>query len=469
MKAQSQHPRPTNRRGFASVMAMLYLVLFTTLALGFYTATTMSVQVAKNERSLTVSQFAAESGLQFARYQLGMVVIPTNTPTSQLLNCVYASLQTSLKGTSNMNGDTVGMVNGVINIPSSSSHYIMADNTSGARFRITVAQTGDKLVVTSYGRGNDANVSRIIQLQFSKAAKASAIFNYGVATKGKLTTGGASYILGQPDPAKGSVLSTDMVDAIPITIGGKQVSGDVSISNPSGSISYSAGTSIGGTSDPSQIPNHIHIGVPSPLFPTVDTTPYQNAVTLSTYTATMGNTLTNVIIPPNTNPSFTGNATITGVLVIQAPNVVQFKGNAAVQGVIVEDTTTSPTFNATTNKLIFSGSVTASSVSTLPNTAQFTNLRPLTGAFILAPDFNVNFSGDFGTIGGSIITGELNMTGNATGTVQGSVIDVNNTPSTVNGSSDIIIASTGTSNYPPGVSFGYYYTPLPDTYAEIVP
>jgi hypothetical protein len=52
--------------------------------------------------------------------------------------------------------------------------------------------------------------------------------------------------------------------------------------------------------------------------------------------------------------------------------------------------------------------------------------------------------------------------------VQGSVIDVNNTPSTVNGSADIIIASTGTSNYPPGVSFGYYYTPLPDTYAEVI-
>jgi Tfp pilus assembly protein PilX len=451
-------------------MAMLYLVLFTTLALGFYEATTMSVQVAKNERSLTVSQYAAESGLQFARYQLGTVVIPTNTPTNQLLNSVYSSLQTSLNGTSNMNGDTVGMVNGVINIPSSSTNYIMAENTSGARFRITVAQTGDKLVVTSYGRGNDANVSRIIQLQFSKAAKASAIFNYGVATKGKLTTGGASYILGQPDPAKGSVLSTDMADSIPIVIGGKQVSGDVSISNPNGSISYSAGTSIGGTSDASQIPNHIHIGVPAPLFPTVDTTPYQNAVTLTTYdSATMGNTLTNVIIPPNTNPQFTGNATITGVLVIQAPNVVTFKGNAAVQGVIVEDTTTSPTFDALKNKLIFSGSVNASPVSTLPNTAQWTSLRPLTGAFILAPDFNVNFSGDFGTIGGSIISGELNMTGNATGIVQGSVIDVNNTPSTVNGSSDIVIASTGTSNYPPGVSFGYYYTPLPDTYAEVVP
>jgi hypothetical protein len=61
------------------------------------------------------------------------------------------------------------------------------------------------------------------------------------------------------------------------------------------------------------------------------------------------------------------------------------------------------------------------------------------------------------------------MTGNATGTVQGSVIVVNETPMTVNGSADIIIASTGTSNYPAGVSFGSYYSPLPDTYTEVVP
>ena len=37
------------------------------------------------------------------------------------------------------------------------------------------------------------------------------------------------------------------------------------------------------------------------------------------------------------------------------------------------------------------------------------------------------------------------------------------------GDADIIIASTGTSQYPAGVTFGAYYRPLPDTYAEIVP
>ena len=111
----------------------------------------------------------------------------------------------------------------------------------------------------------------------------------------------------------------------------------------------------------------------------------------------------------------------------------------------------------------------ASGTQSLPNTSTYANLRSLTGAFLLAPGFDVNFSGNFGTIAGSIIAGQVSMTGNAGGTVQGSVITTEDQPLTLNGTSNITIASTGTSNYPAGVSFGSYYSPLPDTYVEIVP
>jgi hypothetical protein len=37
----------------------------------------------------------------------------------------------------------------------------------------------------------------------------------------------------------------------------------------------------------------------------------------------------------------------------------------------------------------------------------------------------------------------------------------------ITGSSDIVIAATGTTNYPTGVTFGVKYVPLPDTYAEL--
>jgi hypothetical protein len=443
---------------------MLYLVLFSTLAVGFYVASSLSTQVSRNERSSTIAQQGAESGMEYMRYQLGAMTIPPGTTNDTLLATVYGLLSTSLNGGPNMGTDVVTMSNGKIYIPGNTSHFIMLDRRIGAAFQATVEQSGDKLLCTVMGSsGTSTSVQRGVQLSFKNAPKASAIFNYGVASKGKVVTGGASYILGSPDPALGSVLSTSS-DATPVIIGGKQVSGDISITNATGSVSYS-GASIGGTTDPVKIADHIHKGVADPAFPTVDSTVYTNAVTLTAFAG--GKTLTNMYIPAGTNPTFSGNTTVNGVLLIKAPNVVTFAGNTTITGVIVTDNNVA--FNSTSNVINFSGNVKASGVQALPNTAAYANLRSLTGAFLLAPGFNVSFSGNFGTVAGSIIAGAVSMTGNAGGTVQGSVITTEDQPLTLNGSADITVASTGTSNYPAGVSFGSYYSPLPDTYVEIVP
>src|ERR1051325_7146429 len=132
----------------------------------------------------------------------------------------------------------------------------------------------------------------------------------------------------------------------------------------------------------------------------------------------MGSTLINCRIPANTNPKFTSNVNIKGVLYFETPNQIEFKGNADIQGVVVVQN--NPTGNIVSNTLTFSGSVTASGVETLPTS--YGNLRSLTGSFVLAPNFTVNFSGNFGTVDGSIIGSKINMTGNATGTVMGSVL-----------------------------------------------
>src|SRR4051812_17262150 len=100
MASQSTHPvhiapprfGGRRRRGIAWVLAMLYLVLFSTLAVGFYAATTMSAQMARNDRSGAEAQLAAESGLQFMRYQLGCMDIPTATTNANLLSATASEL-----------------------------------------------------------------------------------------------------------------------------------------------------------------------------------------------------------------------------------------------------------------------------------------------------------------------------------------------------------------------------------------
>jgi len=368
---------------------------------------------------------------------------------------------------------------GVIYIPSATG-WATVDSNLGTKFRAKIEQSGKFLIVTVNGTTGTGSVVKAVQLQYQKAANAGAILDYGVASAGTVATAGATYIQGATDPTKGSVLSADMTNTTPITLAGKAVSGDVSIVNPAGSITVASGTSVGQTTDPTKIPGHLHTGVPAPTFPWIDTTPFStyatNTWTLGSGTISGGQTLTNVTIPPNTNPTFTGNVTINGVLNIQSPNSVKFRGNATVNGVIVTDTAGS--YNATQNQINFSGSVVATPLSALPtsNPAYDPNLVKLTGSFLLAPNYALSMAGDFGTIGGSIVAGTVKMSGNATGTVQGSVIamydsSVGGSSSSVylSGSSDIIISSTGTTNYPTGMSFGNDFTPLPGTYAEVTP
>jgi Tfp pilus assembly protein PilX len=473
------------RRGISSVLAMLFLVLFSTLAVGFLTSSTMSSQIGRNEQSLALAQAGAEAGMQYMRYQFDQMTIPPNPPN--LLNAVATALGSpapvglGMNGTAVMNGNNVTVTNGAIYIPSATD-WSNVDTRTGinTKFRAMIFTSGQFVICTVDGGAASSTIKKAIQLKYQTAPKAGAILDYGVAAAGTVATAGSTYVEGATDPTKGSVLSADMLNSIPVTINGKAVSGDVSVVNPNATISVGASSSVGGTSDPNKIPQHEHVGVPAPTFPWIDPTPFINAANASATPMTVyvpgQTTLTNVIIPPNSNPKFTGGATINGVLLIQTPNTVIFKGNAVVNGVIVTDTVGS--YDGVNNQINFGGTVQATPLGALPtsNPAYDPNLVKLTGSFLLAPNYNVSFTGNFGTLGGSIVAGTVSMSGNATGTVLGSVIAMYDSSGTgssssvyLNGSSDIIINSTGTTNYPTGMSFGNNYTPLPGTYQEVTP
>ncbi len=445
------------------MLAMLYLVLFSALALGFYATTTTSVQISRNERSAARALAAAESGLYFMRYQMGELAIPSSTTDANLLSTVAQKLSDRMAATSNIAPRTLSVSGGTISIPGGSNEWINLDSTGNQRFRATITQVGDMLVMQVAGMDSGgAGLSRKIQLKYQKASRASAIFNYGVASRGRVVTSGSSTITGATDPTKGSVLSTNSTDATPVVIGGKEVSGDISITNPNGNISYS-GAKIGGTTNTALIAaEHIHKGVPEPTFPEVNTDTYAKWATTKYTNQAI---LDNLYIAPNTNPKFTGNTKIKGVLLIQAPNHVEFAGNTDIQGVIVVPNNV--TTNTATNIIEFTGSVSASSISTLP--ASYGDERNLTGAFLLAPGFLTKMWGNFGTVGGSIISSQFAMGGSAEGTVKGSVIQLNDLPTSITGSADVIIASTGTSDYPSGVTFGLTFKPLPGSYYEVAP
>ena len=80
----------------------------------------------------------------------------------------------------------------------------------------------------------------------------------------------------------------------------------------------------------------------------------------------------------------------------------------------------------------------------------------------------VKMWGNFATVGGTVVAAQFKMGGNAAGTIAGSIIQMRDeVPTTIDGSADVVIASTGTTEYPPGISFGEHYTPVPGSYLEV--
>jgi hypothetical protein len=441
-------------------MAMLFMVVFSALALGFYAATTTASQVAGNERTAASARLAAEAGVDFLRYHLASLDIPANLSPSQVFEEVEMQLAARLDGTGNLNGGRVGYDGTNITIPQVG--YMKVDGRGEQQVRLSVSRAGDVLVAKVVGRSGGASIGRGIEIKFQKATNATAIFNFGVASRGPVATSGQSTVTGLTDPTKGSVLSTNTTNPTPVSIMGKLVSGDVSTVSATGNVVWGSGTSIGGTSNRTLIAtDHVHKGVPEPRFPDIDTTVYAQYATNS-YAAGMTQ-LDNVRIPAGTNPSFSGNTLIRGVLYVEAPNRVSFGGNVTVQGMIVVQN--GAPLDTGNNLIDFSGSVVHKQASTLP--ASFGDVRKLDGVFVLADKFRVRMWGNFGLVHGHIIASQFQMGGSAEGTIEGSIITTADLPTTIDGSADVVIASTGTTQYPAGVTFGIHYTSIPGSYLEV--
>jgi hypothetical protein len=461
-------PQPLikRRRGVASVLAMLFLILFSVLAVAFYASTALSAQLASNDQRIQSASFAAESGMAFMRYQLAQVVVPAGTPQNQLLSAVAAGLSSEMNGSGNLQGSSVGYVPGgsSINVPAAASQLILLDS-AGAGFRADLSQSGDLIVVKVTGREATHKISRAVQLNFKVAEVPSGIFDYGMATKGALTLSGG-ILKGVPDATRGSFLSTTMSTGTPLSMSGSAVvSGQVYFTNPSGAVSGSG--SIAGTTNTSQWGQYVHPGTPAPEFPAVDPTPYVNYMNSTTMTiisaSTSATPLSNIRIKAGTNPTFSGGGTINGLIYIEAPNKVTFSGGTHVNGVIVVD---NPNDTTSTNAIIFSGGGIVQGPETLPSS--YGALTGMTGVAVLAPNFGLTLTGGSATFGGNILAKSVALSGGSGGSINGSVIAYGTASTTFSGGSGFTFTSTGPTNVSSssGVHFSGRLAPIADSYTE---
>lgn len=488
VRRSTQRRTIPRRRGATALLAMLFMTLMAVLAVGFYATVTTATQVSYNEQRTSRALLASDSGMQFMKYQLATLGMPAGTTMDQLFNRVYQRLGAKLNNYPNMpaGASTIDLdASGeLIRIPGGTDKWIALDNNGSAfRAEIRKLQAGEKIEVRVYGRyGNSADTSaKGIKLQYANFPNPAAIFNYGVASNSPITMNGNVTIRGTPgNEQMGSVLSAHTATNTPLTMtGSPQISGNVSFVNPNAAPVISSGSTIAGLHPgDSGFSDVIHKGVEAPEFPVIDTSGFAAYVPAAGATGpsviTSGNPtgtfFKNIRIKAGTNPTFNANTTIQGVVYIEQPNNVKFNGGVTIQGVIVTSTDGNNNASAslTTNVVEFKGGATFKGVDTLPATSDFPPvLRSLTGSALLVPGFNAIFGGNFGTVNGSIIASKMSFQGTAGGIVKGSVINLRDSALGLGGTSDIIIESQGTSNYPAGVLFGSHYSPLPFTYEEI--
>ena len=214
--------------------------------------------------------------------------------------------------------------------------------------------------------------------------------------------------------------------------------------------------------------DHVFIGSPPSDFPTPNPGEFEPFVQ-NTYikgtTPTSNVTLQNMRIPANANPSFEGNVIIEGVLFIEPPNAVTFKGNTQITGVIVANGSLDAPSSA--NSLQFLGTIDSRDVNQLPNEG-FADLKEKEGTFLLAPGFNTSFSGNFATINGVIAASGISFSGNAGGTINGSVVNYSDAQMNLDGNTNLIFNKSGTDKNPAGFGPSKELIFQPGSYSEVM-
>ena len=438
--------KQSKRRGVALFAALIFIAVFMAASAGMLAMSSQNTLAAANLQAGNLARSTAESGLELVRYWMkdSSVTIPGSVPKNER----YGRLVDELKGV--LDDHQIAYTTndaGHLLIGSADDPVVLERDTNGSAkrsFYATVSPNGLQGVNVQI-TGQTRQLSRTLRGGFTYGTRPRTVFDYGVATRGPLMLIGNTALDGVTIASESDVYieSLDNNNALAVE-GNSQIAGKVSIVNPGDAediVSLKGGqSSIGGERNLT----HVSTGVEATEFPYPNTKHFETYATGGDYTG--GSTLENVVIKAGTNPSFTSDVTITGVLYVESPNVVDFAGNVNITGIIVGDGDMND--HSQTNQMIFRGNVSSQSVGELDES--FGSLRDETGTFLMAPGFFLSFGGNFGTVNGAIVGNGVEFFGNAGGTIEGSVINYSPEPMNVTGNSDLYFNRSGIEKLPSG-------------------
>lgn len=455
---------PGVRRGSALVLSLIFLVMFSAMAVAMAGVSGTNVQIAHNQHKLDVTRACAESGLEVLRYWMSRVEMSGTTLAGQRFAQLGAVLQSDLTASGITNIAPVCDSN---SITISSVTLLSSPNQSFTAVFTKLDNDNVRLDVS----GHYGPITRTIRTNYVFGTRAHTVFDFGVASKGPVSLSGNIQLDGYNIEVESNayIESASALLALSI-VGNSQIAGHVKIVNPLACVYLQGGRAgIGGvTGQEATLPPYTEIGVAPTEFPEMDPDQfysYATNVLTSTMDLSKNATYDNLRIPAGMNPHFTGQATLRGVTYVQAPNVVTFAGGVNITGIIV--TNGSPTDDSGTNQVCFTGNVASYPISQLPHETKFEGLHEQIGTFMLAPGFKASFGGSFSALNGAIAANGIEFHGNAGGTIYGSVVNYSNATMTLSGNSDLLFNRSGLTEVPAGFVPEIVMHYDPSNYSEV--
>lgn len=377
MKPERHLPLRRGPCGYAAVVTLVFLSIAATLAVGFHAMLNTSIAMASNERAAAQALAAAESGLEFMKYQLlkASTTASIQGPSSEWGDTISLQLAYNLEGQGQLlsTGQITYAANApAVNVPSPSAAAIRLKDGSSFRAQLVPDNALASLVLTVTGLDPSGKASRKLSIGINAdPLKPADLGAFAMVAKGTIDIAG-TVVYGY-DPASDDHNSLTGRVYQPWGEGGASVMAlldpaapDLAFQNP----------------PPLTLPN-----------PDVSFLAGMKGSILSRYQPPSASkpveTVQNAYIPPNTNRTFR-DVVINGVLYVEWPNKLTLGGNVTLNGLIVYQRR--PSSSTATSSITFPRGVTVMNRRTVAATklaqAGLTpeQLSILSGWAILAPD-----------------------------------------------------------------------------------
>ncbi len=449
-----------NHQGAVLIISMIFVLIFSALAVSMATLSGTNVQLASNQHKVDCAFASTESGQEAMRYWLNRVKFPSSTPLSNYFGTIVSTLQSDLSANSITN---IAVYNNG-SIPPVALHSASGQNFEGE----ILIDANDLNILQVYATGGSGQITRTIRVHYDIEPYEYPIFDYGLATKGPVHFLGNPNVNGLNSNDEADIfIDSQSTNLALLVTGNTTFDGDINIGNSTGIADFWGAVKIGGDTGQTAIDNHVAIGVETPEFPVPDTQQFQQYATgpvidSSTDMSSLGNTITNATIAAGTDPNFEGNTIIEGVLYIEQPNIVTFEKSVTLKGMIVADG--DPNFAGPNNSISFLGNF---SSTPYPSGVEFDAIRQEKGSSILAPAFSVAFAGNFSSLSGGMAVSGARFSGNVSATVKGTILNYSENPTVVEGNASLRFDRSDNIKVPAGFDTHRILTYNPASYEEL--